>query len=168
MTHICVGNLTIIGSENGLSYGRRQAIIQTNAWILLMEHLGKNFSGILIEILTSSFKKMRLKVSSAAILSRRRRVKEKRGDQWSASGNGLPAYRRNTTCIPLVNTRQWLSSSNHTNARRFCLKWRVMTRKDLLNVMFMKTTNPELYPHVSIHQFAGRTNCNIPLPYLCW
>ena len=41
MTHICVGNLTIIGSENGLSYGRRQAIIQTNAWILLMEHLGK-------------------------------------------------------------------------------------------------------------------------------
>ena len=27
MTHICVGNLTIIGSDNGLSPGRRQAII---------------------------------------------------------------------------------------------------------------------------------------------
>ena len=26
-THICVGNLTIIGSDNGLSPGRRQAII---------------------------------------------------------------------------------------------------------------------------------------------
>ena len=27
VTHICVGNLTIIGSDNGLSPGRRQAII---------------------------------------------------------------------------------------------------------------------------------------------
>ena len=32
---ICVGNLTIIGSENGLSRGRQQAIIWTNAGILL-------------------------------------------------------------------------------------------------------------------------------------
>ena len=29
-THICVGKLTIIGSDNGLSPGRRQAIIWTN------------------------------------------------------------------------------------------------------------------------------------------
>ena len=35
-THICVGNLTIIGSDNGLSPGRRQAITWTNAGILLM------------------------------------------------------------------------------------------------------------------------------------
>ena len=27
VTHLCVGNLTIIGSDNGLSPGRRQAII---------------------------------------------------------------------------------------------------------------------------------------------
>ena len=32
MTHICVGNLTIIGSDNGLSPSRRQAIIWTNAF----------------------------------------------------------------------------------------------------------------------------------------
>ena len=43
MTHICVGNLTIIGSDNGLSPGRRQAIIWTNAGILLIGPLGKNF-----------------------------------------------------------------------------------------------------------------------------
>ena len=65
MTHICVGNLTIIGSDNGLSPGRRQAIIWTNAGILLIGPLGTNFSEILIEILTFSFKKMRLKMSSA-------------------------------------------------------------------------------------------------------
>ena len=61
--HICV-NLTIIGSDNGLSPDRRQAIIWTNAGLLIIGPLGTNFSEILIEVLTFSFKKMRLKVSS--------------------------------------------------------------------------------------------------------
>ena len=64
MTHICVGKLTIIGSDNGLSPGRRQAIIWTNAGILLIGPLGTNFSEILIEIHIFSFKKMHLKMSS--------------------------------------------------------------------------------------------------------
>ena len=65
VTHICVGKRFIIGSDNGLSPERRQAIIWTNAGILLIGPLGTNFSEILIEILTISFKKMHLKVSSA-------------------------------------------------------------------------------------------------------
>ena len=64
VTHICVGNLTIIGSYNGLSPGRRQAIIWTNVGILLIGPLGTNFSEILIEIHTLSFKKIHLKMSS--------------------------------------------------------------------------------------------------------
>ena len=40
------------------------AIIWTNAGILLIGPLGANFSEYLIEILTCSFMKMRLKVSS--------------------------------------------------------------------------------------------------------
>ena len=64
VTHICVSDLTIIGSDNGLSPGRRQAIIRTNAEILLIRPLGPNFSEILFEIIIFSFKKMRLKVSS--------------------------------------------------------------------------------------------------------
>ena len=64
VTHICVGNLTIIGSDNVLSPDRRQAIILTNSGILLIGPLGTNFSEILIEIQTFSFKKMRLKMSS--------------------------------------------------------------------------------------------------------
>ena len=63
-THICVGKLTIIASDNGLSPGRRQAIIWTNAGILLIGPLGTNFNEILIEIHTFSFKKMHLKMSS--------------------------------------------------------------------------------------------------------
>ena len=63
--HICISKLTIIGSDNGLSPGRHQAIIWTNAGILLIGPLGTNFSETLIEILTFSFKKMRMKGSSA-------------------------------------------------------------------------------------------------------
>ena len=65
VTHICVSKLNIIGSDNGLSPDRRQAIIWTNAGLLLIGPLGTNFSEIFIEILTFSFKKIRLKVSSA-------------------------------------------------------------------------------------------------------
>ena len=50
VTHICVGKLTITASDNGLSPGRRQAIIWTNAGILLIGPLGSNFSEIVIAI----------------------------------------------------------------------------------------------------------------------
>ena len=65
MTHICVGKFTSIGLDNGLSPGRHQAIIWTNAGIVLIGPLGTNFSENSIEILTFSFTKMRLKMSSA-------------------------------------------------------------------------------------------------------
>ena len=65
MMHICVRKLTFIGWDNGLSPGRRQAIIWTNAGILLIWPLGTNFNEILIGIHTFSFKKMHLKMSSA-------------------------------------------------------------------------------------------------------
>ena len=65
VTHICVSKQTINGSDNGLSPGRRQAIIWTNAGILLIGPLGTNFSEILVGIQTFSFRKMYLKMSSA-------------------------------------------------------------------------------------------------------
>ena len=65
VTHVCVGNLTIIGPGNGLSPGRRQTIIWTNAGRLLIGPWGTNFSEILIGTQKFSFKKMHLKMSSA-------------------------------------------------------------------------------------------------------
>ena len=65
VTHICVSELTIIGSDNGLSPQRRQAVIWTNAGILIIGPLGTNFSEILIEIQTFSLNKVHLKMSSA-------------------------------------------------------------------------------------------------------
>ena len=64
VTHICVGNLTIIGSHNGLSPRRRQAIIWSNAGELLIEPLGTILSEISIAIQTFSSKKMYFKMSS--------------------------------------------------------------------------------------------------------
>ena len=64
VTHICVSKRTIIGSDTGLSPVRLQAIIWTNAGILLIGPLGTNFSEILIGVQTFSFKKMHLKMSS--------------------------------------------------------------------------------------------------------
>ena len=64
VTHICVCKINIIVSDNGLSPERRQAIIWTNAGILLIGPLGTNFSDIFTGIQTFSFKKMHLKMSS--------------------------------------------------------------------------------------------------------
>ena len=64
-THICVGKLTTIGSDNGLSPRWRQVIIWTIAGILLIGPLGTNFSEIKIGIQTFSSQKMHLKMSSA-------------------------------------------------------------------------------------------------------
>ena len=64
VTHICVSKITIIGSNNGLPPGRRQAIIWTNAGILLSGPLGTKFSGILVEMHIFWFTKMHLKMSS--------------------------------------------------------------------------------------------------------
>ena len=58
MTHIRMRNLTIIGSDNGLAPWQSQAIIWTNAGMLLIGPLGANFSEILMEICIFSFKKM--------------------------------------------------------------------------------------------------------------
>ena len=63
--HICISNLTIIGSDNGLLPGWLQAIIWNNAEILLIRPLGTNFSEILIKIHTFSFNKINFKMSYA-------------------------------------------------------------------------------------------------------
>ena len=72
VTHKCVGKLTIIGSDNGLSPERRQAIIWTNAVILLVQPLGTIFSEILIRIQIFSLKNALENVvcEMASILSR--------------------------------------------------------------------------------------------------
>ena len=85
VTHIFVGNLTIICSDNGLSPGQPQAIIWTNARILLFWPLGTNFNEMLIEIHTFSFKKMYLKMSA----------------KWRPSCLGLSELKKETWAISM-------------------------------------------------------------------
>ena len=68
VTHICVSDLTIIGSDNGLSPGRRQAIIRTNARILLKRPLRTNLRNSIIFIHDNAFESV--VCEKAAILSR--------------------------------------------------------------------------------------------------
>ena len=65
MTHICVSNLIINGSDNGLPPERRQIIIWTNPGILLIKPLGTKLTEILIEIYIFPFKEIHLKTLSA-------------------------------------------------------------------------------------------------------
>ena len=58
VTHICVGNLAVIGSENGFYARRHQTIIWTNDGLLSIGHLWTNFSGNLFVIHAFSFRKM--------------------------------------------------------------------------------------------------------------
>ena len=70
-------NWVFIGSGNGLSPARRQAIAWINTGLLAIGFLETNFSEIRIGILLFSFKKMHLNMSSAkmaSILSRGRWV----------------------------------------------------------------------------------------------
>ena len=48
--YICMGDLTTIGSDNGLSSGQRQSIIWTTFGIFIIGPLGTNFNEIIIKI----------------------------------------------------------------------------------------------------------------------
>ena len=62
--HICISKFTTIGSDDGLLSVYCQAIIWTNAGILLIESLGTQFSEIVIKIHIYAVQKMLLKMSS--------------------------------------------------------------------------------------------------------
>ena len=96
VTIICVDKLTIICSDNVLSPERCQAIIRTNAGILLFGPLGTNFREILIETQTFSFKKMRLKVSSS---------------KWRPFCLGLNVLRQTWVITPHISDNLHMSES---------------------------------------------------------
>ena len=108
VTHICVGKLTTIGSDNGLSPGRRQAIIWNNAGILLIGPLETNWNEILIEIYIFSFKKMHVKMSSV---------------KWRPYCLGLNVL---MPCV-VTATHQWEFQSNHKNVsvpfKSYSVRW---------------------------------------------
>ena len=125
VTHICVSKLTTIGSDNGLSPGRRQAIIWRNTGILLNWTLGTNFSEILSKIDTFSFKQMRLKMSSG---------------KWQPYCLGLNVL-RSGFAIVATGWRKWCTGLRNLYPTRpvsdphFCLRrWRAALGPLMLTV----------------------------------
>ena len=119
VTHICVGKLTIIGSDNGLSPERRQAIFCTNAGILLFGPLRTNFSEILVEIQTFSLKKIRSKMSFAKwclfrlglnVLSQRYNYEWTVSTRWSRTIESVIVLVNPATNY-ISNTEKWITSS---------------------------------------------------------
>ena len=110
VTHICVGKLTIIGSDNGLSPARRQAIIWTSAGILLIWTLGTNFSEISIgiQIQTLSFKKIHLEMSSA---------------KWRPFCLGLNVLIYGQKSIILLHLSAWQQATDLHDCHTLCIPW---------------------------------------------
>ena len=106
VAHIYVSKLTMTGSDNGLSPGRRQAIIWARARILLIGPLGTNFSEIVIGIQTfciqeNAFEDVVGKM--AAILSRSKSVKS--ACSRSLTYSSLSVLTSNQS----INAGQWFS-----------------------------------------------------------
>ena len=111
--HVWISKLAITGSGNALSPGWRQAIIWTNAGILLNGPLGTNFNEISIKIHTFSFKKKHLETASAKwqqFLSRPQCVNSYRPDDmgwpWTKSSllNWHQAINKTKATILLIRS----------------------------------------------------------------
>ena len=143
-THIWVRKLTIIGSDNGLSPRRRQAIIWTKAGIFLIGPLWTNFGKIIIEIyicllmhyndvlmgaMVSQIARRTIVYSTVYSGADQRNTKAPRhwplwgeftGDRW------IPAQRASNAEIfsiwwrhhGLANISRWIVPRRHTNINR--------------------------------------------------
>ena len=164
MTHICVSKLTIIGSDNGLSPGQRQAIFWTNAGILLIGPLRTNFNEISIAIHKFSFKKIHFKMSSG---------------KWRPSCLGLNVLRANLLSYPKPSTLHpsmndgWISTANEerlsaphgiTRPQRVKLfphHFRELCcRSTCIIAHFLHTICRRLSPHSSKNKYSIKQKCN--------
>ena len=172
MTHICVGKLTIIGSDNGLSPEQRQAIIWTNAGILVTGPLGTNFSEILIEIQTFSLKKIRLKMLSAKCCSFRLGLNVLIPcTEWTTSvtasqtiyikGNPiLPRHKRHTITKQHDVIQSFIRIQQYHNGVSYQYCIRDTKQQWLYHTSNMWTTMPKLLVHIYLQVF-------VQLLYMC-
>ena len=127
MSHICVRKLTIIGSDDGLSPGRRQAIIWINAWILSIRTLATIFSEKINEIHTFSFKEVHF-CEMAAIKFRSQCVnnihKESFEQQCQQQGRTTAQGNKQTSGWGIGNMwRAEISTSRSLGNRHDILQW---------------------------------------------
>ena len=139
VTHICVGNRTIIGSDNILSPHRRRAIIWTNAGILLIGPLGTNFSEMLIDIHIFSSKKIHLKMSSG---------------KWRPFCLGLNVFIHADFCIWVIHSmRQILSQqilyNRYRNVQNY-FTYSMFSHEESISILMNITNSNKVWPSSSL------------------
>ena len=147
MVHICVKKITVIGSDNGFSPDQRQAIIWTNAGILLIGALGTNFGEILIKTNAFSFIKMHLQM-----LPVKWRQFSQKSHKWNASRliSSCSCLLLNNSHIKCQNTlssltqftcrglRLW-NTQGHEVSRYISIYtgWRLWNNRDSIAIMYV-------------------------------
>ena len=131
MTHIYTSKLTITGSDNGFFLGGREAIIWTDAVILLIGPLGTNLSKIVIEI--HKFTKMHVKMSTG---------------KWRPFCLDLSVLKMKGTSI----YHQVLNQHNLHLCRRFIQTSRMPLKRSVINIIdksnsVRKKTPTKLWAH---------------------
>ena len=106
LTHLCLGKLTNISSDNGLSPGRRQAFLWTNTGLLAIGPLWTHFSEFSIKIQRFSLQKMHVQISSA---------------KWRPTCLGLNVLKYN--CVLLQQIVRESSSSSLEARDRRSMRW---------------------------------------------
>ena len=141
VTHICVGKPITIGSDSGLSPERRQAIIWTNAGILLIGPLGTNFSEILTGIQIFSLKKNPFENvvwKMASILYRSQCVKWQQSSRYDDRFVSMKCLQR-TNNHPVLSSAVywdnilrygWIWGHNFTNGIFFWNTWVVVNQQN--------------------------------------
>ena len=124
VTHVCVSKIIIFGSDNGLSPGRRQAIILTNAAILLIGLLGTNLS----EFFLSKFKHF-----------------HSRKCIWKCRLRNFVCFFRNILCVMFFNVYRAdnISANGHHDFTQFdgMLTWAPFTYRKVSNIRRTKSQN---------------------------
>ena len=157
VTHICVSELIIIGADNGLSPGRRQAIIWTNDGRLLIGPSGTKFSEILIEIHIFSFKKMRLKMSSAKWRSFGLGLNVLSGNlPWCRSSISLPVNLQ-VNYIPLHHLSNWQATVVLVNSQSVVENYQLCVLGILKSQAYIQPWQAYISQsiHVTVASFRG-------------
>ena len=141
--HTCINKLTINDSDNGLSPGRHQAIIWTNARILLIGPLGTKICEIFIKINIYSFKKMHLKMMSR---------------KWQPFClNVLTLAHAMACCLRWCQASTWTNDDFSSNV--FCGIYRLATsQKEPMNLILIMCS---MITHFNLLHFSGANESNI-------
>ena len=155
--YIGVSKLTTIGSDNGLSPSRRQAILWTNAGILLIRPIGTNFSEISSEIhifLLRKKKTLRCRLRNGAHFV---------SDSMCHVTQNETKHNDHYTCLGL----HWYNHCNETTWYLYSFNTKHNITLSFL-IYNINSTNPHLNIQYYLPQKRKQCDLSIQMEYPCF